>query len=237
MRSGKSAYMDPDDPEARPDLPDARCASCWVVDESDHRIANHLAMLAGFVQQKASELSRQSGGLDFQQAQLTLQTVRLQIGLTARLHRSLTHARGLSVVDLADHLRELCTSLLSLAPAKVELVEDFQPGCLVGATRILPLSCMIAEVLTNSVKHAVLLDRTSLVKVGCRSVGDGAVKIEISDNGPGLPPGFDPSKDGGFGFQLLRALGKQLGAMTDFASSTEGLLFQVVLPSEWERPG
>lgn len=210
----------------------ARCESCWIVEEADHRIANHLAMLAGFVQQKANELSRHRDELDLQQVQFTLQSVRLQINLTGRLHRTLSNARRASAVDLADHLRELCTPLLALAPNKVELVESFQAGCLVGALKILPLSCMVAEVLTNSAKYAASPDRTGRVRVGCRSTSDGGVLVEIADDGPGLPAGFDPQRDGGFGFQLLRALGKQIGAPVIFDSSAEGLCFQITLPGD-----
>jgi two-component sensor histidine kinase len=214
----------------------ARCENCWIVEEADHRIANHLAMLAGFVQQKASALSRQHDKPDLQQVQFVLQSVRLQIGLTGRLHRTLSNARRTCAVDLADHLREICNSLLALAPNRVELVEDLQTGCLVGAMKILPLSCMVAEVLTNSVKYAASPDRIGRIRVGCRPTSDGGVLIAISDDGPGLPAGLDPSRHGGFGFQLLRALGKQLGAPAVFESSAEGLRFEITLPSEPDRP-
>jgi len=213
-----------------PDPTAAPCDSCWIVREADHRVANHLAMLAGLVQQRASELSRQRGNLTLPQVLVALEGVRLQIGLTARLHRSLSGPQRTSMLDLGEHLRELCTSLLALAPGRIELAGDLSAGCMMEAEKILPLSCMIAEVLTNAAKHAASVDRICNVEVAWRATPDGGVIVRIADDGPGLPEGFDPSTDGGIGFQLLRALSRQLKAPVAFDSDASGLRFEVLVP-------
>jgi two-component sensor histidine kinase len=216
---------------AAPCPPTGRCEDCWIIEEADHRIANHLTMLAGFVQLKSNELSRDAKPPTLEDVQFTLQSVRLQINVTARLHRTLSSVRRVAVLDLGDQLRELCTALLSMAPGKFELDGDFSPGCLIGVAKVLPLSCMVAEVVTNALKYAGSPDGACLVKVSCHATNGGAVMIEIVDDGPGLPAGFDPDTDGGLGFRLLRALSKQLGARITFESSPQGVRFQAVLPS------
>jgi two-component sensor histidine kinase len=214
-----------------PDPSAQRCGSCWIVEEADHRIANHLSMLAGYVQQKASELARQPENLNLEQVQFALQSVRFQIGVTARLHRALTSARRTPALDFGDHLRELCASLLSLAPGRIELASEIPSGCFVGAAKVLPLSCILAEVLTNAAKHGVSDGRPVHLRVSCRPTGRAGVTIEIVDDGPGLPVGFDPATDGGVGFRLLRNLSKQLEAEMVFESGLGGVRFQIALPS------
>jgi two-component sensor histidine kinase len=233
MNSSRSGFQDRDShTSGLSDPSSAPCESCWIVEEADHRIANHLAMLASFVQQKASELSRQPDKLNLEQVQFALQSVRLQVGVTAHLHRTLSSRRRMSRLDFGDHLREISTSFLSLAPGKFELICDISSGCFIGAAKVLPLSSMVAEVLTNAAKYAVSGNRPCYVKVGCRPTADGGVNLEIVDDGPGLPIGFDPTTDGGFGFKLLRALSKQLDARMILESGAEGLRFEIMLQGE-----
>ena len=47
--------------------------------------------------------------------------------------------------------------------------------------------------------------RVSLLAEGAR------ISLCVSDNGVGLPPGFDPHNSGSFGWQLIRNLTAQVG--------------------------
>lgn len=212
------------------------CDECDIVREADHRIANHLALLEGFVRLKAAEAVLRpidsGGGPD---VQLFLENIRAQIGAVARLHRSLA-ADGQVSPDLGEHLRSICTPLAITLCGRIELVQDFPPGCFVRPDQVLPITQIVAEVITNAIKHAYPSGERGLILARCHSDQSGAVSIEISDHGPGLPGAFDPDTGGGLGFRLLRALGKQLGAVMAFDTGVSGLRFQLTLPASSVGP-
>jgi two-component sensor histidine kinase len=198
--------------------------------EADHRIANHLALLAGYVRLKSTDLARQSAEPSRDSVQLLLQGVGAQINAIARLHRSLAVAPQQANVDLGEHLHGVCTSFVSGVSEAVELIEDFSAGCAVRSDQILPLTQIVAEVVTNALKHAHADGDAGVILVRCGKDDGGAVLIEVIDDGAGLPETFDPTTGGGLGFRLLRAHARQLGARIAFESASRGLRFRLILP-------
>lgn len=133
--------------------------------------------------------------------------------------------------DLGEHLRNICTPLETALCGRIELVQDFPPGCFVRPDQVLPITQIVAEVVTNAIKHACPSGERGVILARCRCDRSGAMWIEIADNGPGLPDSFDSETGGGLGFRLLRALGKQLGAIMAFDSAVSGSRFQLTLPA------
>ncbi|UTP41075.1 sensor histidine kinase [Phenylobacterium sp. LH3H17] len=208
------------------------CDDCRLLEEANHRIANHLSMLAAFARLKAIEVARPSSSeLTGESVQLLLESIRVQIEAVARLHRSLAGNGRRASADLGEHLHEVCAPLESLLTGGIELIEDFAPGCLARPDQILPLTQIVSEAITNAVKHAYPSGQTGKILVRCRQPGPGALVIEIADDGPGLPVAVDTISGGGLGLRLMRALGKQLGARIAFKSEGAGLTVLVTLPS------
>lgn len=199
-----------------------------AVQEADHRIANHLALLAGFVRLKASDLARKSSNPSSEDVQLALDAITSQIVAVARLHRSLTRDGGASA-DLGQHLHDVCASLSVLCD-NVEIIENFADGCLVQADQVLSLTQIASEVLVNAVKYAHALGGRTTILARCLQNSDGSIQVEITDNGRGLPDTFDPKLDDGLGFRLLRTFARQLQAHIEFESSRAGLCFRLTLP-------
>lgn len=206
----------------------AECGGCRIGQEADHRIANHLTLLAGFVRMKATDLARrpEANGAE---AQLVLGAISSQIIAIGRLHRSLSAQAG-QRLDLSEYLHEACVLLPGLRDS-VQIVEDFHQDCVVPAEHIPMLTQIVSEVLTNAVKYAASQNSPTLIKAACFRDKVGRVQLEITDNGRGLPEGFDPMLHGGLGFRLLRGLAKQLEARIEFQSSGNGVRFRLTLPA------
>jgi two-component sensor histidine kinase len=205
------------------------CASCEIVTEADHRIANHLAMLAGIVRLKSADLRRSTATLDRADVALILEGVTSQIASVGRLHRSLAHKADGSV-DLGQHLHDVCAPLSEVCTG-VDIVENFSAGCMVQPDQVLPVTQIVSEVLTNAVKYGRPVEGRAVVLMRCFQDEARRVQVEVSDNGPGLPDGFDPLVDGGLGFRLLRGLRERLPARMEFKRGNTGLLFRLSLPS------
>lgn len=216
--------------DAKIPAPDARDERVLLA-EADHRIANHLALLTGYVRLQAAALADQVEAPSHGSMQVLLDGVGVQIDAIARLHRALACGGPSGSANLSEHLHEICAGFTSGLSGEIQITEDLAPGCAVRPDQILPLTRIVAEVVTNAVKHARGGDDAGTVLVSCSRDEGGELLVEVTDNGPGLPASFDFETDGRIGFRLLRALSRQLGAHTGFHSTRDGLRFRLTLPS------
>lgn len=198
--------------------------------EADHRIANHLSLLMGYVRLKTADMDRRRRTPSRRAMHELLGGIGAQIAAVAKLHRALAFEDLLGSTDLGEHLREVCAPLAGGLSGEVRIVEDLAPGCVVARDQIIPLSQIAAEVITNALKHASDSAEPGVVLVRCQKDADGHVRLEVNDDGEGFPPGFDPLTAGGLGFRLIRGLSQKLGAQITFESSTGGVRFSLTLP-------
>lgn len=206
------------------------CDVCQISREADHRIANHLALLAAFVRLKAGDLAQRPRDQHWHaEALLLLESIAAQIETVGRLHRALAHESDLAP-DLGDHLRGVCNALGTTLAGELDLQQELPLGLTVCSTEILPITQIVAEAIVNAAKYARRRPPGPMVKVSCGEDGDHRRWISVTDNGYGLPPGFDAGKDGGLGFRLMRSLAAQLGAELNFFGTSEGLSVRLVLP-------
>lgn len=205
------------------------CAhDCPLRSESDHRVSNHLAMLSSYVQLKARDLGKDEWVSDTS-FRLFLQSIEAQIAAISKLHRLLTSVGTGAPVNLARLLHEVCAPFANGLTQRIVLIEDFEEGCLAAADQALPISQIVAEAIINSVKYAHPDGALGELRVRCLRDDEG-VRIEVIDNGVGLPDTFDPSRDGGLGFQLMRGFGRDIRARLGFHSDAKGLRVSCELP-------
>jgi two-component sensor histidine kinase len=69
-----------------------------------------------------------------------------------------------------------------------------------------------------------------VMRIDCAPSADGRLVLTISDDGVGLPEGFDPIKDGGLGFRVIRSLASEIGATLEITSGGLGLSFRLSVP-------
>lgn len=208
----------------------AGCVTCLLLDEADHRIANHLAVLAGYVRLKAADYARQPDEPSREDMVRLLHSIGAQIDAVARLHRALSLGHGATSTDLAVHLRGICAPFRESFSRSIDLTEDYAAGCVIQADQVLPLTQVVAEAITNAMKYAHPDGALAKVHISCRPTQEAGAEIRITDDGVGLPDSFDLASAGGLGLRLLRGLAQQLGATLEFKSTRSGLDFTVTLP-------
>lgn len=204
------------------------CDDCRLVREADHRIANHLAMLAAFVRLKELEIDRDS--VTPEAVHLLLETIRTQTDAVASLHRLLSVRGAQASADLASHLQATCTPLAALLVGRVNILVDCSAECRVAPDRVLPITQIVSEAVTNAIKYAYAGGVGGTIRVrGFRART--AIVVEVADDGPGLGEGVDAHAGGGVGLRLMRALSKQLDGELSFLSDRSGLVVRLTLPA------
>lgn len=67
------------------------------------------------------------------------------------------------------------------------------------------LALIANELLQNSLEHGLAHKDEGQIQVGLTVTGD-SLCLTVTDNGQGLPPGFDPEKDLGLGLELIQTI-------------------------------
>lgn len=209
--------------------PFPRCAlSCELLAESDHRTANHFALLASYVRLKGAELEKMIEPTPVA-VSLFVQSIQGQIQSVARLQRLLSDHEIHAAVELYRLLPEVYAPFATMYAHRIAITEDFDLDCVVRPDQSLPISQIVVEAIINSVKHARTDDGIVIILVRCQAI-EGGVRVEISDNGGGLPDAFVPETDDGLGFRLMRAHAKAAGGMITFETSRCGLKVELTVP-------
>lgn len=202
--------------------------------EANHRISNNLALLASSVGLRASDIARQDRAMESGVVAAILREIGARITTVGQLHRLLSTRPGTDRVDINDFLHELCETLVSALaePGRVELLDTGSGGCVVMAYHVLPLSLIVTEAVTNSLKYAHPTGVAGKLMVGCRREDDGSLLVEVADDGVGLPEGFEFAASAGLGSRTIRALARQLGAAVCYESRAIGASLTLRLPAE-----
>jgi two-component sensor histidine kinase len=215
--------------EIRP-LP--RLEADFKISESNHRIANNLALLVSGIGIRTAEVKRRARDLAPEEVALILGELSARISTVAWLHRFLSSEPDAERVDINAHLYELGEMLISALadPGRMVLLRTGGGHCRVAQREVVPLSLIVAEAVTNSLKFAHPTGVKGTISVGSRELVNGDLVVEIVDDGVGLPEGFDFLADGHNGARTIRALARQLGARVEIVSLPIGLSFRLTLP-------
>jgi len=200
--------------------------------ESDHRIANHLSLLASMVQVQMGRLAKGPEMLAREQAHAMLRETAGKIISIGHLHRRLSRPAQTGEIDIGDYLLESTQELVSSLSLQdnVRIAQRLGTRCPISAEDAQVLGLIVSEVMMNAVKHAHPTGMPVQITLACDRDSRGGLRIEIGDDGVGLPEGFDAGKAEGVGFRLIRSLADKLNAALAIESDSLGLTFHLTLP-------
>jgi len=199
--------------------------------EADHRIANNLTIIAGLIRSQAARLP-DTPTLPTDDVRASLQEMAIRIDAVGRLHGLLRQRDGAAVLDLAGYLREVAqAAMASLTQAdRTDVSFDLAGGCDISAKQGAALGLVVAEAMTNAFKYSHPSGVAGKLRLSAERGRNGALIIEVADDGVGLPEGFDPRAGKSNGFRVMRAAADQLRGRLTFAQGPLGLSVRLELP-------
>lgn len=177
--------------------------------EVEHRVMNSLQLVSSIARRKAA---RQSG-----LAADELNDVAARIGAIAQANRHIQQSLpDLSHEgDLALFLQVLSRELFPLCPQGGLIDVDCTPIHF-SRERLVAIGYLITELVLNSIKSGA----TRIVFRGAPF--EGWFKIDVDDDGPGLPDGFDPKNSKGLGMTIVQSMAQKLSAEIQWTGSPQG---------------
>jgi two-component sensor histidine kinase len=195
-----------------------RDQSAVLFQELQHRVANNLQFVSSLLR-----LHRQTDSATDTQA---LEAAQSRLELMARIHRRLYDPHALRM-PLGEYFEGLCGEILEATGAKNVVCVVEVPPVTFDLRRLMILSLLLNEIVTNSVKHAFVDGQRGTVSIRLEQDASGYA-MTIKDDGRGLAPSYDTSK--GFGFNIVQNLAGQISGVVTF-SGKDGMTTSVVFPA------
>ncbi len=174
--------------------------------ELQHRIKNHIMVMAGVVRVRAREAQSP-------ETKAALAAVGERIDTLRLVHEQLHASGAADALPLRPYLTELVENLLRLHDGqadKVRLVFDI-PEVELSVDTALPLGLLLNEFVTNSLKYA-FDGGEGEIRITVEQAGGALLRLRAEDDGKGLPPDGAAPKGSGSGRALIDGLARQSGA-------------------------
>ncbi len=172
-----------------------------LMHEIHHRVKNNLQVVSSLLSMQA-RTTRNKEAID------VLSKSQSRINAMAIIHTQLYESGDLSELNMKEFIGTLSEQLF-----RSYQVNDTKIARIVHVTdRKFPISVgvhvglIINELLSNALQHAFGEGDEGKIEVGLTATDNGRVNLRVSDDGAGLPPGFDINTTKTLGLRLVKIL-------------------------------
>ena len=195
--------------------------------ELQHRVSNNLQVVAGLL---ALQKRQVSDG----QARLALDEASRRLGVIGRISRQL-YAAGGEARSMRGFLEPLCADVIEASGRKgINCVIDVAHDAPLSPDSAIPLALIVAESMANAIEHGFRDRDAGTIEVHLSRDGEDMVRVEVRDDGHGLPEGFTIEASDSLGLRIATMLAGQLNGTFDLLAGSltrKGTTARLVLPA------
>ena len=175
--------------------------------EIHHRVKNNMQLVV-------SLLALQADGSDNPDLENIFRTLQSRIFSMSLVHEKLYHYKHFSKINFREYIKDLVGELQKTFNGDTtdgDVVFNLNlDNEYLSIERAIPCGLILNELVVNAFKHAFNDRSGCIINVNFEKYSEGRCALTVSDNGPGLPEGFDIVKSESMGMLLLRELVSQL---------------------------
>ena len=192
--------------------------------EVNHRVKNSLQIVN-------SLLTMQAQRSQSKELKDKLKEACNRVDVITRLHQHLYQHGSHNRVNLGSYIREFVHDGVRAFSEGDEIDIRFADNTDVEVEmdRAVSIALIIGELLTNAMKYAFQDKYQNEISVSISMV-ERDLEIVVSDNGIGLPDGFDPASNTGFGMKIVSSLLHQLSGTMSMVEQEKGTGFKIRFP-------
>jgi two-component sensor histidine kinase len=191
-----------------------------LLKEINHRVKNSLQIVT-------SMLHLQARSVNDAKLSAHLAEASNRISAIGHAHERLAYDADVDSIDLGLYLQEVCADAVGASQCGLDV--DVAPGIRLDPDRAILVALVANELVTNATKYAFPDRSDGHIWVRLARADANTVLVSVSDDGIGLPPGFDFTKSKGLGMKVVTALARQLGGnITQHAGA--GAEFTLLVP-------
>lgn len=197
--------------------------------EVHHRVKNNLQLIS-------SLLNMQQEWSSTEDPAKAIEDSRSRVVAMSMIHQFLYRTDDISTINFEEYAIELVRKLDAIQTKRVpyKLMTHFQEDYVFDIDTSISLGLILNELITNSYKHAVWLERELELLITLRPAGPGVFSLEYKDNGEEISIPFEQAIKQGFGLRMASRLAKQLQGKLEY-SYQSGNLFAITFADEEAR--
>jgi PAS domain S-box-containing protein len=197
--------------------------------EVQHRVKNHLAMIVGMIRLQARQPEAAD---DYTVLARRVEAIQL---LYEELSDTGVSSSFRDEVPLGAYVSRIAAAVGHLDGGKGVRVNVIAEEVMVDAATAGRVGLLVSEILTNAFRHAFVGRDTGLVETRVQRLSGGVIRIQVADDGAGLPEGTDWPTSGNLGSRIVSALLAGLQARHAVTTSAAGTTVTIDIPGP-ERP-
>ena len=178
--------------------------------EVDHRVMNSLQLTS-------SLLRLQGHALGDTEAAEQLALAAGRVAAVARVHQHLYVGNDDGMIECDTYLRRLCDDLSATLRSDQTAIGIEVADAALPSAKIVPLGLIVAEFVANAAKHGA-----GHIMVSLNHISPGEYALSVSDEGVGLPAGYDPAASSGLGMRMISTLVGQLHGRLLLGANDDG---------------
>jgi len=176
----------------------------WLLKEIHHRVKNNLQIIM-------SLLNSQSVYINNDAALTAIHDSQRRVHAISLIHQKLYQSENVSAIAMPQYINELVHYLQdSFDTGNKIIFEQAIAPVELDVSQAIPLGLIINEGIVNTLKYAFPNGEKGTVCVSLQNDGDNFLLLKLSDDGIGLPAGFNIATHNSLGFDLIQGLAKQL---------------------------
>ncbi|MBN2544360.1 MAG: PAS domain-containing protein [Spirochaetes bacterium] len=175
-----------------------------LIHELYHRTKNTLQIIRSLLVLHAEDFP------DNVDLQKLVKDTEIRILVISMVHNMLFKSRDLSQISIKNYIKELSSLILKsfgLDNKKIKIKINI-PDKFFHIDTAIPFGIIINELMTNSLKYAFPDERNGLITINLSSEKSGKNILHYSDNGIGVPEGFDFRNQKTLGLNLIYNIGE-----------------------------
>ncbi len=194
-----------------------------LMHEIHHRVKNNLQIISGL-------LNLQSRHIDDPNALQAVREGRNRVKSIALIHQQLYQQENITDINLKTYIHELMQSIQqSFRDSGKQIQYHIEcPDILLDVEVAVPIGLIVNELITNSYKYAFTEREDGAIGIKAEKMGVG-MRLNIFDNGVGLPPGFKWKNQKSFGMKMIATLIQKLNASMKIESHN-GTFIVIYIP-------
>ena len=203
-----------------------------ALSEIQHRVKNHLSMIVGMIRIQARKSDAKG---DFTTLARRVETLQL-------LYEELNSRGGAQNVTneapiaLGAYLTRVANAISHLDGRRGVRVNTDADAITVPFEVATRLGLVLSEILTNALQHAFEGREAGLVEVRIKALSAGVIRIQISDDGIGMPDGANWPEEGNLGSHIVRELVVGLEGKLSVERGVTGTIISLDVPANVANP-
>lgn len=196
-----------------------------LLQEIHHRVKNNMQVIS-------SIMGLQNKSTDDDRVKEILQDCQLRVQTMSFVHETLYRSDNLSQIDMGRYVERLVKSVEMSFYNKRDYIhtEIEAENLVINVEQATPVGLIINELISNSFKYAFPDGKTGRIHVQLKQIDQDRVKLNVSDNGVGIPDDLNPETTKSLGLNLVKILSENQLHGTLSYHSKGGTHFEIEFP-------